>query len=129
MLEMMLCLKPVALAWRARAALAVVCSGMCLPAWSGEPGYIDAAQCAGCHREAAEGYARSGIARSFGVARAGTKAAQAPPGQFHHAASEQDFVVSRRNGKLYLRRSLRGHDGKPADVLEAAAAAVWWNYR
>ena len=92
---------------------------VCLPAWSGEPGYIDASVCAGCHRQAAEGYARSGMARSFGVTRAGTEAAQAPPGQFHHNLTEQDYAVSRRNGKLYLRRSIAGYDGKPADVLEA----------
>src|SRR5439155_15358232 len=100
--------------------LAVVGAVMaCLPAWGLEPGYIDASVCAGCHRQAAEGYARSGMARSFGVVRVGTEAAQAPAGQFRHNLTEQDYSVSRRNGKLYLRRSAVGYDGKPADVLEA----------
>jgi hypothetical protein len=88
----------------------------CLPAWSAEPGYIDSAVCATCHRQAAEGYARSGMARTFGVVRAGT---QAVPGKFHHNPTEQDYAVSRRDGKLSLRRSTTGFDGKLADVFEA----------
>jgi hypothetical protein len=90
----------------------------CLPALSREPGYIDSAVCAGCHKKEADGYARSGMARSFGMVRAQTEAAQAPPGKFHHAITEQEYAVSRRNGKLYLSRSTAGYDGKPADLLD-----------
>lgn len=100
------------------AAAVAVAVGACLPAWSGEPGYIDAAVCVGCHRQAAEGYGRSAMARTFGMAREGTSAAATPTGQFHHKMTEQDYVVSRRDGKLYLRRSTTGYDGKPTDVLE-----------
>jgi predicted CXXCH cytochrome family protein len=59
------------------------------------------------------------MARSFGVVRPGTEAARTPPGKFHHTLTEQNYVVSRRNGKLYLSRSTTGYDGKPADLLEA----------
>lgn len=91
---------------------------ICLPAWGREPGYVDTAVCAGCHKHAAEGYSRSGMARSFGVAREGTEAAQTPPGKFHHALTDQDYAVSRRNGKLYMIRSTEGYDGNAADVIE-----------
>lgn len=91
----------------------------CLPAWGREPGYIDSAVCAGCHKQEAEGYARSGMARSFGLVRPGSEAAQAPPGKFHHEATEQDYVVSRRDGRLYLSRSTKGFDGRPADIFES----------
>src|ERR1051326_6255994 len=88
-------------------------------AWCREPRYIDAAVCVECHAKAAEGYFRSGMARSFGLVRPGTLAAQTLPGQFHHRLTDQDYAVSRRNSKLYLRRSIAGFDGKPADVFEA----------
>jgi predicted CXXCH cytochrome family protein len=94
----------------------------CWAAFARQPGYIDSSVCAGCHPKAAEGYARSGMARSFGIVRAGTLAAQTPPGKFHHDLTEQDYSVSRRNGRLYLSRSVAGYDGRPADVLEAEMA-------
>jgi hypothetical protein len=62
---------------------------------------------------------KTGMARSFGLVRAGTDAAKTPPGKFRHDATGQDFTVSRRDGKLLLQRSTTGYDGKPADVLEA----------
>jgi len=106
---------------RSRQALGLAAVGalvVCLPGWAAEPGYVDAAVCAGCHRQAAEGYGRSGMARSFGAVR-GAEAAAVPTGQFHHDLTEQDYAVSRRDGRLFLRRSTMGYDGKPADVLEA----------
>src|SRR5688500_7789320 len=82
-----------------RALKLAVMAVLCLPGWSAEPGYIDASVCAGCHRQAAAGYARSGMARTFGVVRAGTEAAMAPPGQFRHNLTEQDYAVSKRDRK------------------------------
>jgi predicted CXXCH cytochrome family protein len=90
--------------------------------WSAEPGYLNSSVCASCHREAAEGYARSGMAGTFGVVGPDTAAARVPLAQFHDHRAEQEFAVSRQNGRLYLRRSTVGYDGKPADVLEAEMA-------
>jgi len=63
------------------------------------------------------------MARTFGILTPRAIAAQAPSGNFHHQATEQDYVVSRRGGKLYLRRSIAGFDGKPTDVLETEMSA------
>lgn len=75
--------------------------------------------CAVCHREIAETYARTGMARSFAAAPA---AAAIPPiqgGVFRHEASQEFFALSAAAGKPALKRYQTGFDAAVANILEA----------
>ena len=54
--------------------------------------------CAGCHPEIAESYARTGMARTFGVVR------EVPAGSVRHGPSGQSFSAFNRGGQSYLSR-------------------------
>jgi len=75
--------------------------------------------CAACHPRIAETYARTGMARSFGMAPA---AAAIPPiegGAFRHVPSQEFFALSAYQGKPALKRYQTGFDGALTNVLEA----------
>src|SRR5439155_20082084 len=73
------------------------------------PGYVDPAQCAGCHRQIAEDYARSGMGRSFRSVGAGSELPEFNGATFRHDASEQFFTPYRKDGRYYLRRDQAGN--------------------
>jgi hypothetical protein len=73
-----------------------------------QPAYTDPNACAACHAKIAETYARTGMARSFGTIAPGTALPPIAGGTFRHDASEQNFSLSVRDGKTYLRREQDG---------------------
>jgi tetratricopeptide (TPR) repeat protein len=82
-------------------------------------GYLEPGACAACHREIAESYARTAMARSFGRVRPDKTFPELNGGTFHHAVSEEFFTVDEREGKSHLKRRQIGFDGSVANVLEA----------
>jgi tetratricopeptide (TPR) repeat protein len=89
-----------------------------LAAASVEAHYVDQNLCAECHRTIAETYKQTGMARSFGAIRADNVADMIKSGNFRHGTSEEDFFVSERQAKAYLRRQQAGFDGAVSNVLE-----------
>jgi hypothetical protein len=82
-----------------------------------DAGYVDPARCAGCHREIAENYARTGMGRSFRSVSGGSLP-EFDGKTFYHSASQQYFTPDRRDGRFYLRRHQIGFDGSVTNVLE-----------
>ena len=64
--------------------------------------------CAECHAGIAASYARTGMGRSFRAARAGTKLPEFNGTEFSHRPSREDFVAFEKDGKNFVRRSLKG---------------------
>src|ERR1051325_10104597 len=95
-------------------ALAGVCSGQ----------FVAPDVCAGCHRQIAESYVRTGMSRSFYAVSADTRLAEVAGPGFLHRASREQFTPFRRNGKYLVRRSQTGPDGKPTNTLEVAVNYV-----
>src|SRR5262245_58438837 len=82
------------------------------------PAYVSPSTCSACHREIAESYARTGMARSFGAMRP-KDTLELQPANFYHDASEEFFTVLVRDGRSYLERHQTGWDGNKAQVFEA----------
>ena len=72
----------------------------------------DSGTCLPCHKDIAESYQNTGMARSF------APALDVVPGVYTHLASEEDFSVFRRDGTFWLRRQQAGFNGTPSNVLE-----------
>lgn len=68
--------------------------------------------CTSCHKDIADAYNRTGMARSFAPAR------DIVPGSYRHDASGESFSVMRRGGSFWLRRQQQGFDGSPANIVE-----------
>lgn len=109
-----------------KVSLALACFVLCvtgaqqrLPTTLSNDGYAEPGACASCHREIAESYARTAMARTFGAVRSEQEFPELKAGSFQHAASEEFFTVSTRNGKPYLKRHQLGFDGAVTNVLEA----------
>jgi tetratricopeptide (TPR) repeat protein len=81
-------------------------------------GYLEPGACATCHREIAESYARSAMARSFGRVRPEKTYPELNGGEFLHTTSEEFFSVYARDGQSYLKRHQIGFDGSVVNVLE-----------
>jgi predicted CXXCH cytochrome family protein len=82
-------------------------------------GYAEPGACAECHREIAESYARTAMARTFGAAPSENDFPELKRGAFRHDASEEFFTVQARGGRSYLKRRQAGFDGAVANVFEA----------
>jgi len=65
-----------------------------------------------CHREIAESYARTAMARTFGAVRSEHEFPELKGGGFQHTASEEIFTMSARDGKPYLKRHQIGFDAQ-----------------
>src|SRR5262245_58899774 len=89
------------------------------PSQKSDAGYIDPAACAKCHQEIAESYARTGMARSFGMVLTGKEFPGLKGGDFYHQASAEHFTIFAKAGGLYLKRHQSGIDGEILNVLEA----------
>lgn len=88
-----------------------------LPLMAAAPaGHVDAKLCAGCHRQIAEDYARTGMGRSFN--RPSAAAMPDPPREFLHDRSDTRYAVVQRDGAWYQRRWQLGFAGKEANVEE-----------
>jgi predicted CXXCH cytochrome family protein len=79
---------------------------------------VDSTVCAGCHRQIAESYARTGMGRSFYSAAASVQLPEFRAPGFFHRGSQEQFTPVQRDGQYYIRRSQLGPDGKPANVRE-----------
>jgi predicted CXXCH cytochrome family protein len=84
-----------------------------------DAGYVEPAACSECHREIAESYARTAMARTFGAAQSENEFPELKRGDFRHNASEEFFTVYTRDGRSYLKRHQAGFDGAVTNVLEA----------
>jgi predicted CXXCH cytochrome family protein len=78
--------------------------------------YVDATVCAGCHRQIAEDFARTGMGRSFD--RATPAAFPEPPRDFYHAPSDTHYAIGIRDGQYYQRRWQIGFAGGETNVEE-----------
>ncbi|MFN7926322.1 MAG: tetratricopeptide repeat protein [Bryobacteraceae bacterium] len=70
-----------------------------IPLIAAEPGYIDSLQCRPCHTAIYDGFARTGMGRSFQPPAA---LGEIAPVEFAHAASKSTFRLARRDGALML---------------------------
>jgi tetratricopeptide (TPR) repeat protein len=82
-------------------------------------GYAEPGACAECHREIAESYARTAMARTFSAVRSENEFPGLKSGAFRHDASEEFFTVYARDGRSYLKRHQAGFDGAVTNVFEA----------
>jgi predicted CXXCH cytochrome family protein len=69
--------------------------------------YVDAKVCAGCHAEIAKTYRTTGMAQSF---YRPTKEDLSRTGTYFHPASERQYEMAVRDGRLYQRRSQNGEN-------------------
>ncbi len=89
------------------------------PSQISSAGYLEPGACAECHREIAESYARTAMARTFGTVQSLNSFPELKGGDFHHAVSEEFFAVYALDGRPYLKRHQTGFDGAVTNVLEA----------
>lgn len=82
-------------------------------------GYAEPGACAECHREIAESYARTAMARTFGPVRSENDFPELKRGAFHHDASEEFFAVYSREMRPYIKRHQAEFDGAVTNVFEA----------
>src|SRR5262245_50123422 len=106
--------------------LALVWFVVCMAAAQHQPdsqlsnaGYVEPGACAECHREIAESYARTAMARTFGAAQSENDFPELKRGAFRHDASEEFFTLYARDGRSYLKRHQAGFDGATTNVFEA----------
>jgi len=90
-----------------------------LPSPTSNAGYLEPGACTDCHREIAESYARTAMARTFGAVRSENEFPEFKGGAFQHAASEEIFTLSARDGWPYLKRHQVGFDGAVTNVFDA----------
>lgn len=86
-------------------------------------GYADPSACATCHVQIASTYARTGMARSFARAGAGTSV-PGSEGRVDHRASDRHYTMLRRDGRFYQRRHEIGFDGRETNRIEVEAHYV-----
>jgi len=82
-------------------------------------GYVEPGACAECHREISESYARTAMARTFGIVRSDNEFPELKRGDFRHEASEEFFTVYARDGSSYIKRHQIGFDGAATTVFES----------
>ena len=82
-------------------------------------GYVEPGACAECHRDIAESYARTAMARTFGAVQSENDFPELKRGAFHHDASEEFLTVYARDGRSYIQRRQIGFDGAATNVFEA----------
>jgi predicted CXXCH cytochrome family protein len=80
--------------------------------------HADSPVCSECHRQIAENYARTGMARSFRSVSADTRLPEFDGSVYDHDASREHFTTLRRDGRYYVRRSQTDVDGKLVNVLD-----------
>ncbi|HWY47781.1 MAG TPA: cytochrome c3 family protein, partial [Bryobacteraceae bacterium] len=84
-----------------------------------EGGYVRPETCASCHRQIAETYRRSGMARSFyRPSPANTVEDYTENNTYYHRPSDSYFTMLRRDGKYYQQRHQIDFAGKQVNVME-----------
>jgi tetratricopeptide (TPR) repeat protein len=87
--------------------------------------YVDSKLCAGCHREIAENYAKTGMAGSFAqvVTREGAgKFGEIP--EYYHAISDSYYSMQVRDGQLFQRRWQLDRTKDPINVEDVSVDYV-----
>jgi predicted CXXCH cytochrome family protein len=72
-----------------------------------------------CHREIADSYARTAMARTFSAVRSENDFPELKRGAFHHDASEEFFTVYARDGSPHIKRHQIGFDGAVTNIFES----------
>jgi predicted CXXCH cytochrome family protein len=81
--------------------------------------YTDPKRCASCHREIAENYGRTGMARSFyKPASANTIEDYSQRPDYYHALSDSHYAMTIRDGQYFQRRWQLDASGKEINVEE-----------
>lgn len=85
-----------------------------------QSGYVDARQCATCHKQIADDYSKTGMGRSF-YKLTPAKVAEdfTRRNQFTHQLSGTTFSMVARGGEYFQRRSQVGFGGKETNVEES----------
>ncbi|HEX4945841.1 MAG TPA: tetratricopeptide repeat protein [Blastocatellia bacterium] len=86
--------------------------------------YAEPSSCASCHQAIAESYARSAMARTFGVVRSAEQFPELNGGNYFHAPSAQYFTLLAANKQPVLQRHQLSDDSKPINVF--AAPINYW---
>lgn len=82
-------------------------------------GYVNAKVCAECHREIAEAYGSTGMARTFyRPSPENTKEDYSAAADIYHAPSDSHYAMIRRGGEYFQRRWQIGLDGREINVEE-----------
>ena len=82
-------------------------------------GYVEPGACTSCHQEIAASYARTAMARTFGVVRSTAEIPTLKGGVVAHEMSAEFFSIVTHNDQPWLKRWETGFDGAAANVLEA----------
>src|SRR5947209_8069508 len=84
--------------------------------------YADPKLCAGCHREIAENYAKTGMGRAFfrpapsNMPEVSTSRLGNSTQDFYHQLSDTRFSMTIRGGQYFQRRWQTGFEGKEVNV-------------
>jgi predicted CXXCH cytochrome family protein len=89
------------------------------PSQISNAGYVASGACVECHREIAESYARTAMARTFSAEKSENDFSELKRGAFRHDASDEFFTVYARDGGPYIQRHQVGFDGAMTNVFEA----------
>jgi predicted CXXCH cytochrome family protein len=106
---------------RIGSTLALLLLSSCLWGQQTAPGneYVDAATCAGCHRQIAADYRLTGMGRSlYRPAPANTVEDYTKQNTFLHSLSDTRYSMIARDGAYYQRRWQLGFEGKETNVEE-----------
>ncbi len=86
-----------------------------------DPGYVDAATCAGCHAEIAATYRKTGMGRSFFLPTAANKVEDfTKRNTLFNKASSRYYTMTEREGKFYQRRHQLDPAGRETNVVEVS---------
>lgn len=80
--------------------------------------YVDPGVCANCHQEISQSYSATGMGRSLQSVRAGAAVADFSGRTVDHQASGMHYTMLQHDGKLFMRRSQIGYQGKVTNVVE-----------
>ena len=89
------------------------------PSQISNAGYVEPGACVECHREIAESYARTGMARTFGAVRSESEFPELKRDAFRHDASEEFFSLYAGESGPQLKRHQAGFDGAATNIFEA----------
>jgi Tfp pilus assembly protein PilF len=82
-------------------------------------GYVDSAECEGCHADVAATYHKTGMGRSFyRPTKANAIERYTGNNTFDHPASGMHYTMLERDGKFFQRRSTTGVGGREENVVE-----------
>jgi FimV-like protein len=71
---------------------------------AGDPEFVDAATCAGCHGEIAATYAETGMGRAFYPATRETMAHLGAGAEYFHEPSDRHYAIVERGGRYFQKR-------------------------